>query len=111
MHRSGYREWFNYCSVSEQFTAVRCSHLSALATFEHFQSMEKTLNHADRDATPQGYARTAKLWMFIGATLFVAILYWAQAVLIPIALATLLTFLLAPLVSRLQRWGIKRGVS
>jgi predicted PurR-regulated permease PerM len=73
--------------------------------------MEQTFDKADRNPAPAGNDRTAKLWMFIGATLFVAILYWAQAVLIPIALAMLLTFLLAPLVSRLQRWGIKRGVS
>ena len=73
--------------------------------------MEPTLDKADRDTAPGWNNRIGKLWMFIGATLFVAILYWAQAVLIPIALAMLLTFLLAPLVSRLQRWGIKRGVS
>jgi predicted PurR-regulated permease PerM len=73
--------------------------------------MEPTSDKADRDPIPRGNDRTAKLWMFVGATLFVAILYWGQAVLIPIALAMLMTFLLAPLVSRLQRWGIKRGVS
>src|SRR5215203_5387408 len=73
--------------------------------------MESTLDKPDRDPAPGANDRTAKLWMFIAATLFVAILYWAQAVLIPIALAMLLTFLLAPVVSRLQRWGIKRGVS
>lgn len=36
------------------------------------------------------------------------ILYFAQAVLIPIALAALLTFLLTPVVSRLERWGLAR---
>jgi predicted PurR-regulated permease PerM len=36
------------------------------------------------------------------------ILYWAQAVIIPIALAALLTFLLAPVVSRLERWRVPR---
>jgi predicted PurR-regulated permease PerM len=35
-------------------------------------------------------------------------LYFAREVLIPIALAVLLTFLLAPLVLRLQRWGLSR---
>lgn len=34
----------------------------------------------------------------------VAILYFASAILIPLALAALLTFLLAPLVSRIERW-------
>jgi predicted PurR-regulated permease PerM len=32
------------------------------------------------------------------------VLYWAQVVLVPVALAGLLTFLLTPVVTRLQRW-------
>jgi len=38
----------------------------------------------------------------------VGILAWAKAVLIPIALAILLTFVLSPLVTRLDRWGLGR---
>jgi predicted PurR-regulated permease PerM len=41
---------------------------------------------------------------FVGFVLVVAVLYWAQVVLVPIALAVLLTFLLAPLALWLQRW-------
>jgi predicted PurR-regulated permease PerM len=41
----------------------------------------------------------------------IAGLYWAQAVLIPIALAVFLAFPLAPLVSALQRWHLGRRVS
>jgi predicted PurR-regulated permease PerM len=41
---------------------------------------------------------------FVGFVLVVAVLYWAQVVLVPIALAVLLTFLLAPLSLWLQRW-------
>jgi predicted PurR-regulated permease PerM len=37
-----------------------------------------------------------------------AVLYFAQPVLIPIALAVLVTFLMAPLVTRLDRWGLPR---
>ncbi len=40
--------------------------------------------------------------------LVVAGLYWLQAVLIPLALAVLLTFLLSPVVSMLQRRGLGR---
>ena len=36
--------------------------------------------------------------------LVIAGLYWLQAVLIPIALAMLLTFVLSPVVGALQRW-------
>ena len=42
--------------------------------------------------------------LFAGCVLVVVVLYWAQAVLIPIALALLVTFVLSPLVARLQRW-------
>ena len=41
---------------------------------------------------------------FAGCVLVVVVLYWAQAVLVPIALAILLTFVLAPPVNWLQRW-------
>jgi predicted PurR-regulated permease PerM len=41
----------------------------------------------------------------------VAVLRYAQDVFIPLALALLMTFLLAPLVDRLQRWGINRAVA
>lgn len=36
--------------------------------------------------------------------LVIAVLYWAQAVLVPVALAVLLTFVLTPPVTWLQRW-------
>ena len=46
-----------------------------------------------------------KLWLsFAGGVLVLAVLYWAQAVLVPFALAILLTFVLAPPVTWLQRW-------
>lgn len=41
---------------------------------------------------------------FAGCVLVVAVLYWAQAVLVPVALAALLAFLLAPAATALQRW-------
>jgi predicted PurR-regulated permease PerM len=48
---------------------------------------------------------TLKPWvMFAGCVLVVVVLYWAQAVLVPIALAILLTFVLTPPVSWLERW-------
>ena len=47
-----------------------------------------------------------KAWGIIA--LVVAGLYWLQAVLIPLALAVLLTFLLSPVVGTLQRRGLGR---
>ena len=50
-------------------------------------------------------SRTLKPWVtFAGCVLVVVVLYWAQAVLVPIALAILLTFVLTPPVTWLQRW-------
>src|SRR4249920_2077665 len=50
-------------------------------------------------------SRTLKPWVtFAGCVLVVAVLYWAQAVLVPVSLAILLTFVLTPPVTWLQRW-------
>ena len=49
--------------------------------------------------------RSLKPWVtFAGCVLVIVVLYWAQAVLVPIALAILLTFVLAPPVTWLERW-------
>ena len=50
-------------------------------------------------------SKTLRRWvMFAGCVLVVVVLYWAQTVLVPIALAILLTFVLTPPVTWLQRW-------
>src|SRR5688572_7063966 len=49
--------------------------------------------------------RNLSSWLtFAGWVLVVAVLYWGRAVLMPISLAALLTFVLAGPVTRLQRW-------
>ena len=47
----------------------------------------------------------------LSIALVVAGLYFARDVLIPIALAVLLSFLLAPAVARLQRAGMRRAMA
>ena len=50
-------------------------------------------------------AGSVKPWAtFAGITLVIVMLYWAQALFVPIALAALLSFVLAPPVSWLERW-------
>jgi predicted PurR-regulated permease PerM len=50
-------------------------------------------------------ANPLKRWVaFAGSVLVIVVLYWAQAVFVPIALAVLLSFVLAPPVSWLERW-------
>ena len=53
---------------------------------------------------PESRAASGKWITFAGAILVVVVLYWARSVLMPIALAALLTFVLAGPVTRLQRW-------
>jgi predicted PurR-regulated permease PerM len=49
--------------------------------------------------------KSVKAWVtFAGGVLVVAVLYWAQAVLVPFALAILLTFVLTPPATWLERW-------
>jgi predicted PurR-regulated permease PerM len=52
--------------------------------------------------------KSSKLALFVAACLAVAVLYFAQEVLIPLVLAVLLSFLLAPVVRWLERKGLGR---
>ncbi|MDP2318684.1 MAG: AI-2E family transporter [Acidobacteriota bacterium] len=48
---------------------------------------------------------TLRRWVtFAGIVLIIAVLYWAQAVLVPLALAVLIAFVMAPPVTWLERW-------
>ena len=50
-------------------------------------------------------ASSLKPWIaFAGGVLVIFVLYWAQAVLVPMALAILISFVLAPPVTWLERW-------
>src|SRR3954452_20072283 len=44
------------------------------------------------------------LWTIARTAFIVATLYFARELLIPVALSALLTFLLSPLVTRIERW-------
>jgi predicted PurR-regulated permease PerM len=48
---------------------------------------------------------------FVIVAIVVAALYFAREILVPIALAVLLSFVLAPLVKLLQRWHLPRPVA
>ena len=63
------------------------------------------MNLGDHSAKLSAFLTLATL------TLVAAILYFAKAVLIPLALTLLLSFLLAPLVVRLMRWHFPRGIA
>ena len=58
--------------------------------------------------TSGGTGTLPSLIAFGSFVLIIACLYWAQAVLIPIALAIMLTFLLSPVAGALERIGLGR---
>jgi predicted PurR-regulated permease PerM len=61
------------------------------------------------EAPPPQRASHLPGWIFLPTlVLIVAILYWAQEVLVPIAIAVLLTFILAPVVGALERLHLRR---
>ena len=51
------------------------------------------------------------LRVFLAVVITVVVLRYAQEVFVPLALAILMTFLLAPLVEKLQRLHLGRGVA
>src|SRR5262245_6902593 len=59
-------------------------------------------------AEPQAAQKLPLLYVLATLTLITPSLYFAKAVLMPLALAILLAFLLSPLVLALQRWGLGR---
>jgi predicted PurR-regulated permease PerM len=54
---------------------------------------------------PNGSAKTASLLIVL---IVVAVFYFARTIFVPLALSILLSFMLAPLVIRLRRWGLGR---
>src|SRR3990172_11192803 len=63
-------------------------------------------NH--RGTSGRGTATLPSLIAIATVVLIIASLYWAQAILIPIALAILLTFLLSPVAGALERIALGR---
>ncbi|HTU90710.1 MAG TPA: AI-2E family transporter [Gemmataceae bacterium] len=62
-------------------------------------------------ANPSSSKPRDSLLVLCGLVLVTACLYWARTVLIPLALAVLLTFILTPAVAALQRRGLGRLLS
>jgi predicted PurR-regulated permease PerM len=61
-----------------------------------------------RAVTPN---KTSRFVLLASVCVVVAALYFAQDVLIPVALAVLLTFLFTPMVARLERWRLPRPLA
>ena len=55
-----------------------------------------------------GSRKLPLLYVLASVTVVLAGLYWARVVLLPVALAVLLTFVLNPVITMLHRWGMPR---
>ncbi len=65
-----------------------------------------------RSVEPAGRPEGATVTEFLLPVLLIAaVLYFAREILVPLALAILLSFVLAPLLRKLQKWRIPRGVA
>lgn len=63
---------------------------------------------ARTSATPSWQLAVVVLTATVVSVVAITCLYWARTVFIPVALAIFLTFLLAPLITVLQRYGLRR---
>ncbi|HEU4344951.1 MAG TPA: AI-2E family transporter, partial [Candidatus Binatia bacterium] len=61
--------------------------------------------------TNRSTRRAPSLTIAVGLVLLLAFLYWTQAVLIPVALAILITFVLSPVAVALEQAGLSRAAS
>ncbi|MEX2316111.1 MAG: AI-2E family transporter [Pirellulales bacterium] len=57
---------------------------------------------------PRTRNTSSPLFVLVAAVVLIGALYFAKAILLPFALAVLLSFLLTPLANRLERWGLPR---
>jgi predicted PurR-regulated permease PerM/methylmalonyl-CoA mutase cobalamin-binding subunit len=57
---------------------------------------------------PSSSLAPTRLVIIAGLVLMIGCLHWAREVLVPVALAVLLTFMLAPVVTALERWRVPR---
>ena len=59
-----------------------------------------------------GESELRRFFYLLGCLALVgAILYWARPVVIPLSIAALATFVLAPTVGRMERWGVPRVIA
>ena len=85
--------------------AASVRHLAKPTLFKCEQTQMGLRNTVQAWDSMDDTSHTLKPWViFAGCVLVIVVLYWAQAVLVPIALAVLLTFVLTPPVSWLERW-------
>ncbi len=101
------------CVSAAAYSAVRCAPAPAAAPPPHSPLM---LDRA-APAAPAGAGATADqrhlsvVLAMLAAALVVAALHFGREILVPLALAALLGFLLDPLVCRLRRWRLPRWLA
>jgi predicted PurR-regulated permease PerM len=85
-------------------TARRLDRLARLATMRMGAADVPSKAVAIQGSLGSESVKAIQPWItFAGCVVVVGVLYWAQAVLVPVALAALITFVLTPFVLKLQR--------
>jgi predicted PurR-regulated permease PerM len=64
-----------------------------------------------REIASGGWRKLQPVVVLATVTLLLGVLYWARAVLVPLAVAALFAFLLTPVVSALQRRGLSHSIA
>src|SRR5438105_3834950 len=88
--------------VGRQVTAHLVTYAARSPTYHRGRAMAKTLRSATWER-----AHVLLTGIVVGVVI-VGVLYWAQSVLMPVALAVFLAFLLSPIVDTLERWKFFR---
>jgi len=103
-HRPGAEDLVQDCRAGGiGVTSAEAFPISTLPCQEYYKVCCNSAEEGSRNLDDT--LKSVKPWVtFAGGVLVVAVLYWAQAVLVPFALAILFTFVLTPPVTCLQRW-------
>jgi predicted PurR-regulated permease PerM len=96
-----------------QVLGLACNLLSSrgYGTTHDLRPHEGRTRERNHVTIPKEVPTQSFLNILIGVGVSLALLYWAKAVLIPVALALLLTFLLTPIVTTLWHWGLNRALA
>jgi len=62
------------------------------------------------EVPPPVQVRNVALWLLVIFAV-IGLLYWAKLVFIPLVIGFIVSYALAPVVDRLQKWGVPRGLS
>lgn len=91
-----------------KFTCSVVLSLPCVGVYDYVNPLPRHCSFQQSNVVPNRPNTNSRSTALIGVVIVVAVLYLARVVFIPLALAILVAFLLAPLVMRLRHWGLWR---